>query len=110
MESSPEVQPIGDGRAHDGPEAAAADGGCGEAHEYPFKSEDGVGRSAADTEEMSAFEFTLEDGKDLLSLNEELSHILDPKVDEVYYGRSVTKVCKRHNHVHKYKDLAIFLC
>ena len=86
MESSPKVQPIGDGRAHDGPEAAVAEGGCGEAHEYsgePLKSEDGVGRSDADTEEISAFEFTLEDSKDLLSLNEELSSILDPKVGEM---------------------------
>lgn len=89
-ESSLEVQPNGDGRAHDGPEASVAGSGHVEADNNPkcprepLKSEDGAGKSDADTEEMSAFELTLEDSKDLLSLSEELSSILDPKVDENY--------------------------
>ena len=47
-----------------------------------LKSEDGR-CSDSDTEKIADsldFEFSVEDSKDLLSLNEELSSILDPKV------------------------------
>lgn len=48
------------------------------AHDEPRRSESGD--TDGDTEEVATFELCVEDSKDLLSLNEELSSILDPKV------------------------------
>ena len=50
-------------------------------HNEPNLSENGV--VDGDIEEGATFELGIEESKDLLSLSEELSSILDPKVDQL---------------------------
>ena len=50
-------------------------------HNEPNRSENGV--VDGDIEERATFELGIEESKDLLSLSEELSSILDPKVDQL---------------------------